>query len=183
MNARILVAGVLAGLVIFVWGAISHMALPLGEMGVSELPAQETVLSVLGENVKERKIYLFPWYEDPAEQEKAWANYPHGILALSPSGGAFSFPRALAVEGVTDILGGVLAAFLFAAAAPALAGVGKQIAFGATLGAFASLAIDFSYWNWYGFPTEYLLAQLIGSIVGWSLAALVLGWRLGCLQS
>ena len=31
----------------------------------------------------------------------------------------------------------------------------------------------------YGFPTAYLAAQMIDQVVGWSLAALLLGWRLG----
>lgn len=32
------VGGVLAGLVMFLWSAVSHMALPLGEMGLRNVP-------------------------------------------------------------------------------------------------------------------------------------------------
>ena len=55
----------------------------------------------------------------------------------------------------------------------------SRVAFGAALGAFASLAIDFSYWNWYGFPSAYLAAQMVDQVVAWALAALVAGWWLG----
>lgn len=179
MNTRVVVAGVLAGLVVFVWGAISHMALTIGEIGVSPLPAQEAVLQVLGDNVHERRIYVFPWYEDEARLEEAYETGPHGILALSPPSGGFSFPKLLAFEAASNVVCGLLAASLFAALGLALVGWGKRIAFGATLGGFASLSIDLSYWNWYGFPSEYLAAQLVDSIVAWSLAALVIGWWLG----
>ncbi|MGH9381677.1 MAG: hypothetical protein ACRD2Z_13840 [Thermoanaerobaculia bacterium] len=179
MNARVVVAGVLAGIVVFVWGAISHMVLPLGEVGVGPLPAQETVLDVLADHVDERRIYIYPWFEDEARQQQAWADYPHGILALSPPTGPFSFGRALVMEGASNIVGGILAAFLFVAMGPAVAGWGRRVIFGAVLGCFATVAIDLSYWNWYGFPTEYLAAQLVDSIIAWSLAALVIGWWLG----
>jgi len=179
MKGRIVVAGLLAGLVVFVWGAISHMALVIGHLGVGPLPAQETVLEVLGETVKEQRIYIFPWYEDEAQLKQAYATQPHGILALTPPEGPFSFPKVLTMEALSNVVGGLFAAFLFAAAAPALAGWGKWIAFGAVLGGFASMAIDFSYWNWYGFPSEYFAAALVDSVVGWSLAALVIGWWLG----
>jgi hypothetical protein len=179
MKARVVVAGVLAGLVVFAWGAVSHMALPLGEIGVAPLPNQEQVLGALEQNLGGRKLHPFPWYEDPARLEEAYRTRPHGIVAFTPAEAPFSMGRALAFEALSNVVCGVLAAFLFAAMAPALATVGTRLAFGALLGAFASLGIDFSYWNWYGFPSEYLAAQLVDQIVAWSLAALVLGWRLG----
>jgi hypothetical protein len=30
------------------------------------------------------------------------------------------------------------------------------------------------YWNWYGFPTDFTLAQIVENTVGWFLAGLVL---------
>lgn len=155
------------------------MLLPVGELGVSQLPEQEAVLAFLRDHVTEHRFYVFPWSEDPAELERAYATQPHGVLALTPPGEPFSFGRLLAGEAVSNLLGGLLAAVLFAAAAPRLGGWGRRIGFGAALGAFATLAIDVSYWNWYGFPTVYLAAQFVDSVVGWSLAALVLGWWLG----
>ena len=36
---RILIAGVIGGLVMFMWGAVAHMMLPIGEMGM-KLPTE-----------------------------------------------------------------------------------------------------------------------------------------------
>jgi hypothetical protein len=175
MNPRVLLAGLLAGLTVFLWSAVSHMALPLGEIGVQAVPNADTVLPVLRSNVTANGLYLFPFETDARKWEEAYKTNPRGILVLTPPGQPIGFGRLLATEAVTNIAGGILAAFLFVAAGLGAAGIGPKLAFGAALGGFASLAIDFSYWNWYGFPSNYLAAQLVDAVVGWSLAAVVLG--------
>jgi hypothetical protein len=42
------------------------------------------------------------------------------------------------------------------------------------LGAFALFAISSIYWNWYGFPNAFFLAQGVDMVVGWSLAGAVI---------
>ena len=44
---RILPGGVLAGIAMFVWTSIAHMALPLGEAGMNEIPNDSAVLSAM----------------------------------------------------------------------------------------------------------------------------------------
>jgi hypothetical protein len=176
MRTRVVVAGVLAGLTVFVWSFVSHELLPLGEAGVSALPDQYAVLDGLAAGVPDAGFYFFPFETDAAKMEEAFRTRPRGILVLTPASEPFHFGRALATEAATNVLAGLLAAFVLAAVGPL--GWGRRLAFGAALGAFASLSIDFSYWNWYGFPTEYLASQLLDQVLGWSLAALLAGWWL-----
>ena len=42
---RILIAGILGGIVMFIWTSIAHMALPLGEAGINEIPNESAVLA------------------------------------------------------------------------------------------------------------------------------------------
>ena len=56
MTKRIVVAGVVAGLVLFFWSFISHMVLPLGEVGISSLPADETVSAALRNNIVKKNV-------------------------------------------------------------------------------------------------------------------------------
>jgi uncharacterized membrane protein len=44
----------------------------------------------------------------------------------------------------------------------------------ALLGLLETFDIDVSQWNWYSFPTAYMLAQLVDHTMGWFLAGLVL---------
>ncbi len=42
---KILLAGILGAVAMFIWTAIAHMALPLGEAGIGEIPNESAVLS------------------------------------------------------------------------------------------------------------------------------------------
>jgi hypothetical protein len=178
MNRRVILAGLLAGLTVFTWTIVSDMALGLVKIGVQPLPNESAVLSALDQNVKANGLYRFPFEEDPEKWDEAYRTNPRGILVLTPPGQPMNFGKLVATAVLTNVAGGILAAFLFVAAGLGAAGIGPRIAFGAALGGFASLAIDFPYWNWYGFPTNYLAAQLVNSILAWSFAAIVLGFVL-----
>ena len=58
---RVLLAGILGGIVMFVWTSIAHMALPLGEAGITEIPNESAVLSSMQRNIGEKAgLYIFP---------------------------------------------------------------------------------------------------------------------------
>jgi hypothetical protein len=45
----------------FVWTSIAHMALPLGEAGIREIPNESAVLDAMQSNMGERTgLYIFP---------------------------------------------------------------------------------------------------------------------------
>ena len=66
-------------------------------------------------------------------------------------------------------------AVLLCKAAGGISWFGGRVLFCALLGLFASLAIDVSYWNWYGFPTNYTAAALVDQVAGWGLAGVAIG--------
>ncbi len=47
MTKRVLLAGLLGGIAMYVWTAIAHMILPLGEAGIQEIPNEQAVLAVI----------------------------------------------------------------------------------------------------------------------------------------
>jgi hypothetical protein len=51
---RVLLAGILGGIVMFTWTSIAHMALPLGEAGLTEIPNESAVLSAMQSNIGDR---------------------------------------------------------------------------------------------------------------------------------
>jgi hypothetical protein len=56
---RILLAAVVGGIVLFVWGGLSHTVLLIGT-GFSPLPDEDTVVKTLSSSVKEKGLYFFP---------------------------------------------------------------------------------------------------------------------------
>ena len=47
MMKRIILAGVLGGIAMFIWTSVAHMFTPLGEMGLREMPKEAAVLDAL----------------------------------------------------------------------------------------------------------------------------------------
>jgi hypothetical protein len=96
---RILLAGILGGIAMFIWTSIAHMALPLGEAGINEIPNESAVLSAMQSSIGDKTgLYIFPGLgvgknatrEEKSEamkqmQQKIAAN-PSGILMYHPPG-------------------------------------------------------------------------------------------------
>jgi hypothetical protein len=180
---RVILAGLLGGVILFVWGAVAHEALPLGEAGVRALD-NEQVQTALKGNVKESGFYIFPMPDMAAmskeQQQKAMEQAeqkmragPTGIMVVYPQGREFLMPQHLATQAVTDLLTGLLAATLLYWAA-SLKSYSSRVLFIVLLGLFPTLTVELPQWNWYGFPTVYMLAQLAMHLIGFLLAGLLL---------
>ncbi len=57
MHRRIIIGGLVAGLATFIWGAISHIALGLGNVGIKSISNEAPVLAALQGNIKEAGFY------------------------------------------------------------------------------------------------------------------------------
>ena len=56
---RILLAGILDGIVMFAWTSIVHMALPLGQFGITEVPNESAVLNSMQSNIGDKASQAF----------------------------------------------------------------------------------------------------------------------------
>ena len=175
---KIVLAALAGGLVLFIWGAVSHMLLPLGEAGLKNLPNEESVLTALGSSISEPGLYFYPGLDmknATKEDQAAWAEKiksgPSGLLLYRPSGGEAMSPRQLGSELLSNIFAAWIAAIVVAMIS---APFGRRVLVVGLLGLFAWLSISASHWIWYGFPTAFVGAELIDQVVGWLLAGLVI---------
>jgi hypothetical protein len=187
---RIFLAGLLGGIAMFIWTSIAHMALPLGEAAVSEIPNEAAVLQAMRSNIGEKSgFYIFPGFglgpNATAEEQKEAMKHmgekmeqnPVGLLIYHPAGSRpFVLPRYLTVEFLTELLAAFLAVFLLSQTR--LTGFWARVGFVVVAGILAAIATNISYWNWYGFPglytASYILIQVIGFLWVGIVAALVL---------
>ncbi|MBK7404063.1 MAG: hypothetical protein IPJ41_05390 [Phycisphaerales bacterium] len=177
---RVLVAAFVGGIIVFAWGAVSHMMLPIGDMGIQNLPDEEAFAPVIREHIKSPGLYLFPGMPPEGRTEAGMAEWtgrvkagPNGILIVDPGQGPDQImpPSMLAIEwGANTLAALVAAAVLSGLRGPLVCRAGIV----GLLGVFAWLSIDVSYWNWYKFPTMQTLGELIDQAVGWSLAGLAM---------
>ena len=180
---RRLLAAIAGGIVVFIWSAVSHMALGLGSAGIRTLPNEERMAQAIRGVVTEPGLYFFPGM-DPSrkmtpEEERAWTERyrrgPSGLMIVQPGGRDPMEPTQFVVELLADILAAGVAAFILAGlGGPLLARAGAV----GLLGLFEWADLSVTYWNWYKFPTLYTGAALVEQVVGWTLAGLVMALML-----
>jgi hypothetical protein len=183
MTARIFIAGILGGIVMFIWTSIAHMALPLGEEGIHELPNESAIVESLHSNLGDRRgLYIFPGSglgpnasadakrEAMKQMDQKVNSGPSGILMYHPRR-SFNMGKLLGVEFATEVLEAILVVFLLASTR--LLTAGSRILFVTIAGVLAALATNVSYWNWYGFPKRYTVAYMFIQIVGFFLIGVV----------
>ena len=182
MAIRVLIAGLVGGIVLFLWGGLYHMALPLGEVGVKELPNEQAVLAPMKTNLPDPGLYLFPGSGLPATashsdrvkaMQENWQKLgPHGALIYHPIGGK-STSMQMVNECLTNFVQALLAAFLLAQTG--LRRFASRVGFVFVIGILAAITTNISYWNWYGFPTDFTLNQLAFLTGGYLLVGIAAG--------
>jgi hypothetical protein len=190
MTTRIFIAGILGGIVMFIWSWIGHDLLPLGHAGISELPNEQAVRDAMTANLPTDGLYLFPMPKlDPNatfkersdamnEAMKKAAEGPSGLLMYHPTR-KFDFAKLLGTEFGAEVVEALILVWLVAQIG--ISGFGRRVGFALVAGIFASLVTNIPYWNFYGFPTAYTAAYMSIQVVGFLLvgimAALILPKR------
>ncbi|MGH9522199.1 MAG: hypothetical protein ACRD3E_06680, partial [Terriglobales bacterium] len=168
----------------FAWVSIAHMATPLANAGVSELPNESPVLQALQTSAGENSgLYMYPGFGLGAhptmsqlqaampEHEKKLATTPSGLLIYHPPGRPSMTTGTLLVEFGKEFVQVLLAMVLLSVAG--LRGYGSRVAFVAVIGVIESIGTNVSYWDWYGFPGTYTVAQICIMVIAFVVAGLV----------
>lgn len=181
---RVIIAGVLAGLVLFVWSFLVHAVLPLGQVGMQAPRDEAPVLAALQAGLPEAGLYFLPYIAPEqmgdAAAVEAWreraARSPYALVIFEPQGGdQVHMGRNLALQWVNVTVAGVLVAWLLSLVPATL---GRRIGLAAVLGAVAWLSVSVPYWIWYRFPLDFTLAALVEHVLGWTLAGAAAAWWL-----
>ena len=189
---KILLTGILGGIVMFIWTSVAHMALPLGEAGIHEIPNESAVLSAMQSNIGDQTgLYIFPGpgvSKNATRQEKneamrhmaeKMAANPSGILMYHAPGRPFTIGKWLGIEFGTELLEAILVVFLLAQTR--IVSFAGRVGFVLAAGILAAVTTNISYWNWYGFPgvytASYMLIQMVGFLLVGVAAALILPKR------
>jgi hypothetical protein len=171
---RILLAGLAAGIAMFVWSSIAHLATPLATMGISSLPDESATVGNLSSAIGDKGgLYVFPSNMGNRPSSSA-ATAPGGILVFNPNMTMSMTPPAknLIIEFLTELAEGMIAAWLVAQTA--LAGYVARVGFVAMVGLAAAITTNIPYWNWYTFPTAYTLGYGFTEFVGYVAAGLAI---------
>lgn len=184
---RLLIAALIGGIVMFVWSAVAHMALPIGEMGMKVAVEQDAALSALQAAATQGPgVYMLPGFEPEKMSDQAFVDAfrqkyqasPYALVIYQPGGNPalISMVPNLIKQFVTDVLAALVVAWVLALAT---LGYWRRVLVAGAMGVFAWLAISLPHWNWYLFPTGFTIGTLLEQVIGWLLAGAAIAWWLG----
>ncbi|MGQ0810273.1 MAG: hypothetical protein ACT4OO_03495 [Nitrospiraceae bacterium] len=184
MLKPLVVGGLLGGLVLFVWGAVSWMVLSWHLTTLEKFADETAVAAVLTLTARQPGVYIFPneHKPDPAMPknqpqvaEEADRNRvqqaPFMFAAVSPQGSG-SMGAALWVQLATQLTGAFLGTWLVLQTR-GLTYFGR-VSFLVILALTAAVLCHLPYWNWWHFSTSFTAVACADLLIGWFLAGLVI---------
>jgi hypothetical protein len=172
MAKRILLAGILGGFALFMWGGLSHMVLGLGLVGVQNMPQPQPVMDALKTAVPQSGFYFFPPVDAAGKVAPDKAGGPHGIMIYNAAGAGAPMTGQLEKECALNIGMALFAAFMLSLAS-GVTGFVSRVAFVTMLGLMVGLMTNVQYWNWYGFPLNYTVVGVFNDVIGFLIVGLI----------
>ena len=183
---RILIAGILGGLVMFIGGAFSHVFLDLETRSFKRLPDEAAAVEFYKAQGLVAGMYNFPSLPgsfanlSSEEQAKvktavnsAYKTGPAGYLIVAPTGEDLMGPRQLIGEFVSNVIAALLAAFIAAHFSTA-ASFSRRWLLIVLLAPISWFSLTLSFAIWFRFPYPMIQDGLFGALIEWTLVGAVI---------
>jgi hypothetical protein len=178
MWLRILLAGIVGGILMFFTGALSHTVFELQGRTIKNVPDSSTFLDQLRQRQVKPGLYWFPDMpmgaeeSDPVKMRDANDRYkvgPAGLLLVHPPGHDIMRPQMLVMEWLTNTIAALAAAWVVSLMGPEVA-FGRRFAATLMIGVISWVSITASYGIWYHFPHDFVHDELYCVLLEWSVA-------------
>lgn len=162
---RCFIGSILAGIVLFIWGAISWMVLPWHSQTLHDFSNPQAVVSA----VTQSGVYAYPSPSKFQDQPQT----PQSLIFVSVQRErSISMVVPLLISLATQIIAAIFVLWLLSMTS-GLSYIGR-VFFVVIFGFAAGIVTYVPYWNWFGFDTQFILVEFADLIIGWFLAGLIL---------
>ncbi len=184
---RAILAGVLAGIALFMWGFVSWVVLPWHNETFRELPDEEVVSSTLKRNLERPGTYMIPWIVEStinSEEERATAmkamEERHKVgpivqIFYQPEGEEPMAPAVLGRGVAIDIGIGIVAAWILSLTLAGRPNYVQRVCTILLVGIFSILMTHVTDWNFMYRPVDYTMVMCMDHLVGALVVGLVAG--------
>lgn len=176
--------GLLGGLVLFVWGAVSYMVLPWHTTTLNKFKDEGAVAQALVANANGSGMYILPnpHRHDPSLNEaqrkaaeedgmKRMMVGPFMFASLSLHGTREMGP-ALLLNAIGNIVSAALVAWLLSQTV--LVPYWHRVGFVVVIAFATAMIAHYPSWIWWRFSESFTLVECADLLIGWSLAGLVI---------
>ncbi len=183
---RIVIAGIAGGVIMFVWGFLAWMILPL-HTAINNVPDEAAFAEAMQDQNMESGMYFVPGFpadlhklegEERKKVEENWmARHKAGPLvymAYSKEGGQPMPPEMYIGSFLINLISSVLVAMALCAAVKGCCqSYLSRVGFVTMIATFASLTTYAMNWNWFHVPLDHTIEMSLDVIIGWTLVGLV----------
>ncbi|TAK59733.1 MAG: hypothetical protein EPO24_07370 [Bacteroidetes bacterium] len=179
---KVLLGTVIGGVLLFLWGAVSHMFFPFANDSLNRFANEEAVIQTLKENAPTSGIYFLPYVpmtqssmsdsQFKSIQEAAQKKLQQGpfMLASVRMGEMGSYGTYFIVQLITDMLSALFVCLVLLSL--------KELSYLKQVGMCVMIALagfaaqTLPQWNWYSFSNAFTFAELFDLVFGFFFAGL-----------
>lgn len=176
---RTLIAGIVGGVILFIWGMLSWAVFSVHTSSVRALPNEDAVVGALQSSTLSKGVYFIPAMPQKGAAADAVKAYeekfqrgPVGMVFYDPAGMNLMMPGQMLIGFLLTILSAAMVAWFLARSTAFAASYLARVAYCGMFGIFIVLASNLVEWNWLNEPNDWAYALVVDSIVGWILAGL-----------
>lgn len=164
----IILGGILGGIILFAWGAISWMVLPLHMQTLHGFKDEGSVIQAIKANSTESGMYFLPLQHD---QTQTQVPGPMVFASVTQEGMTTMVP-SMVIGFIADVIAAMLVTWMVLQTT----GLGYfcRLGFILVFALAGSVLTHFMYWNWFHFATDFTLIEILDVLVAWFLAGLVI---------
>lgn len=169
MLNRMIIGGLLGGLILFIWGAVSWMVLPWHMQTLHSFKNEAAIIQAVKTNATESGIYFLPLQRMGAQPSQMQGPL---VFASVKQEGMNSMVPSL----IKGLIAAFIAAFLVTWMVMQAVNLGYfgRLIFVIIFALAGSVLTHFEYWNWFYFASDFTLVEIVDVLIGWFLAGLII---------
>jgi len=177
MTKPLALGTIVGGVVLFIWGAIYHAALPTAAMVFERFNGEDEVAAAVTAAAPRSGTFFLPWMPEEsgeAGMKAAQEKMQHGpfVFASVRLGPSPSLGGQLAIQFGICLLIALLATRLLIHSQ--VASARGRMLFLMAVATAGWAAKNLSYWNWYAFSTAFTVGELLEVAIGFGLIGLAI---------
>ena len=167
MMQKIMKCGLVGGLILFIWGAVSWTVLPWQMRQFKQFGSERQVLSTIEDNAPQDGLYLAPFPGKGKSSSGVSVFVAVKTMGQTPQ----MFSHTIAALITKLVAACLVASFLCKARLEFHRAVKVLVGLGLLIGLMSTIP----YVIWFGFPGTFAISCILESMLGWFFAGLAMG--------
>ncbi len=179
---QITIAGLVGGVILFIWSFMAWVILPINEPHLHQIANEDAVISTLQSQLTDHGVYALrkgPGMSGDKASMDMWQEKmrqgPTGLIIYNPQGTDPMMSSQMIIGFILDILSAGFIAWFLSRSTALTAPYFTRVMYCAMFGLFVSVFTHLMNWNWMGFPADFTHGLILDGILGCLLAGLGIG--------